>query len=222
MADEPCAVLVDVDGTLVDTNYGHTVAWWRAMRRHGIDASMARLHRLVGMGADQLIDEIVGEPRPDLEDAWAEEFAPFRDEARAFPGAADLLRTLSERGAKVVLATSGQEHDVARMREAIDAEAWIDEVVSSQEVDASKPAPDIFQLAMRRVDVEPDRAIVIGDTVWDVRAATAADLRCVAVLSGGLARCELLEAGAAGVYDDVADLTAHLDDSPLADLLTGT
>ena len=113
MADEPCAVLVDVDGTLVDTNYGHTVAWWRAMRRHGIDASMARLHRLVGMGADQLIDEIVGEPRPDLEDAWAEEFAPFRDEARAFPGAADLLRTLSERGAKVVLATSGQEHDVA-------------------------------------------------------------------------------------------------------------
>jgi phosphoglycolate phosphatase-like HAD superfamily hydrolase len=105
------------------------------------------------------------------------------------------------------------------MREAIDAEAWIDEVVSSEEVDASKPAPDIFELATRRAGVGPDRAIVIGDTVWDIKAAAAADLRCVAVLSGGLARCELLEAGAAAVYDDVADLTAHLDDSPLADLL---
>src|SRR4051795_12829002 len=98
MTDRVRAVLVDVDGTLVDTNYGHTVAWWRAMRRGDVDVSMARLHRLIGMGADQLIEEVVGEERPDLERWWSEEFAPFREEARAIAGGRDLLRQLHERG----------------------------------------------------------------------------------------------------------------------------
>src|SRR3954454_10953171 len=101
MADGCGAVLVDVDGTLVDTNYGHTVAWWRAMQRGGVQVTMYRLHRLGGMGADQLLEEIVGEELPVLEELWAEVFTPFREQARPMPGAGDFIRTLHERGATV-------------------------------------------------------------------------------------------------------------------------
>lgn len=211
--------LLDVDGTLVDSTYGHAIAWWRAMTGAGIEVSIARLHRLIGMGADQLIDEIVGGDRPDLEERWSKEFAPFRAEARALPGAKDLVRALHERGVRVVLATSGQPQDVEQFRSVIGADEWIDEVVSSDEVDQSKPAPDLFELAMRRAGATPERSIAIGDTVWDVRAATAAGVSCIAVLTGGIAGCELLDAGAAAVYDDAADLSEHLDDSPLQHLL---
>lgn len=219
MAHEKTAVLLDVDGTLVDTNYGHTVAWWRALRDADVVTPMWRLHRLIGMGADQLIEAVVGEERPELEESWSSHFQPFKAEAVALPGARDLVRELSERGATVLLATSGKSDDVEHLRKVIDADEWIDDAVNSGEVDASKPAPDIFALALDRAGVDAGRAVVVGDTVWDVKAADACGLRCIGVLTGGISRAELADAGAVEVYEDAAELARRLDDSVIGALL---
>src|SRR4051794_26849989 len=125
------AVLLDLDGTLADSNYFHVVAWFRAMRRSGHVVPMARIHRLVGMGADQMLEELFGDYDESLEDAWQEEFARVRDEIRALPGAADLARAMKERGATVVLATSGKPDDVEALRKTVGADEWIDAAVSS-------------------------------------------------------------------------------------------
>lgn len=213
------AVLVDVDGTLVDTNYLHVVAWHRALVDHGIVVSSARLHRLIGMGADQLLDEIVGEERSELEDAWTAQFEALVDEAEPLEGAVDLLRTLDERGATVVLATSGPAEIVARLRELIGGDEFIDAQVSASEVEASKPAPDIFRLAMERAGADAEATVVIGDTVWDIEAARACGIATVSVTTGGISRHELEEAGAAAVYEDLPALLADLDAGPLGTLL---
>jgi beta-phosphoglucomutase-like phosphatase (HAD superfamily) len=130
------------------------------------------------------------------------------------------VRTLKEHGATTVYASSGQPDDVSFLRALIGADEWIDEVVNSAEVEASKPAPDIFQLALARVGARPEAAIVVGDTVWDVEAAAACGLRCVAVTTGGISRAELVDAGAAAVYDSPAALLAEFAASPLGKLLT--
>src|SRR5215213_1370182 len=193
------AVLLDLDGTLVDSNYFHVEAWWRALSGKGHTVPMARIHRLVGMGADQLLEELLGEHDEAMEDAWQEEFARLRDDIAALPGAADLARAVKQRGATVVLATSGKPDDVEVLRGALGADEWIDGAVNSSEVEASKPAPDIFARALEVAGVDPTDAVVVGDTVWDVKAASACDLRCVALTCGGIARAELEEAGAAAV-----------------------
>jgi HAD superfamily hydrolase (TIGR01509 family) len=214
------AVLLDVDGTLVDSNYFHTVAWWRALSGAGHVVPMARIHRLIGRGADTLLEELLGEYDESLEDAWQAEFAEVRDDIPATPGAADLVRTVKERGATVVLATSGKPDDVEVLRRTLGADRWIDAAVNSSEVDASKPAPDIFARALEVAGASPDDAVVVGDTVWDVTAAAACGLPCVTVTCGGISRAELEEAGAAAVHADPADLVADLDASPLGRLLT--
>jgi HAD superfamily hydrolase (TIGR01509 family) len=213
------AVLLDVDGTLVDSNYFHTVAWWRALSGAGHVIPMARIHRLVGMGADTFLEELLGEHDDALEDAWQEEFAKLRDDIPATPGAADLARAAKERGATVVLATSGKPGDVEVLRRTLGADEWIDGAVNSSEVDESKPAPDIFARALEVAGADPADSIVVGDTVWDVKAAAACGLTCVTVTCGGIARQELEEAGAAAVYRDPEDLVAQLDASPLGRLL---
>jgi HAD superfamily hydrolase (TIGR01509 family) len=212
-------VLVDVDGTLVDTNYLHTLAWHRALRGAGVVVPMVRLHRLIGMGSDQMLDELLGKPRPDIEDAWKRHFDELFDDVVAFDGAAGLLRALHERGAEVVLATSGPPDFVARLRDRIGGDEWVDAEVNSSEVEASKPAPDIIGVALERVGGDPERAMVVGDTVWDVKAATASGLRTVCVATGGIDRSELEAAGAVAVYADVAALTEQLTSSPLGPLL---
>jgi HAD superfamily hydrolase (TIGR01509 family) len=212
------AVLVDVDGTLVDSNYLHALAWFRALRDAGRVVPMARLHRLIGMGSDQLMEEVVGEYDDALSDAVAQQFAPLRDEVTVFPRAAELLRTLHENGLTVVLATSGRPDDVRAIREKLDADEWIDEQVSSEEVDRSKPAPDIFGVALERAGTDADHAIVIGDTGWDVDAAARCGLRCVTVTTGGWSRPELEGHGAVAVYEDVAELLDDLDRGPIARL----
>jgi HAD superfamily hydrolase (TIGR01509 family) len=220
MGQQP-AVLLDVDGTLVDSNYFHAIAWYRAFRQHDRTPTFNEIHRLIGMGADQMLERLAGDgDQEQLEDAWAKEFAELRDEIQPTPGAADLVRALHERGLTTVYATSGKPDDVEALRKVIGANEYVDQAVNSSEVDASKPAPDIFELAMERAGVSADQAIVIGDTRWDIEAAAACGLRCVVVTTGGISEAELREAGAIAVYDSPEHLLKELDDSPVARLLS--
>ncbi len=209
-------VLVDVDGTLLDTNYLHTVAWARAFRSLGEWAPMNAIHRLVGMGGDQLVPELFGHEIEGADAAHAEYWGALRDEMRPFPGAAELLRKLHDAGLAVVLATSASSDDVAEMRRRLGADDAIDDVVDGDDVARSKPAPDIFETARTRAGIDPGRVLVIGDSVWDVDAARAARMGCIAVESGGFSRHELSEAGAISVYRNVQDLSDQLPTSPIA------
>jgi HAD superfamily hydrolase (TIGR01549 family) len=214
------AVLFDIDGTLLDTNYFHTVAWWHALREAGEDIAMARIHPLIGMGSDQLLTNLLGEEREGLSDLHAKYYKGFKDDLHAFPRAAELLATVARRGVHVVLATSSKEEDLDKLLDALGADDdVIDEIVHGDMVGSSKPAPDIFAVALERLDLEPERTMVVGDTRWDLEAAAKCALGVVAVLSGGATRQDLHEAGALAVYDDVADILDHLDESPLARLL---
>jgi HAD superfamily hydrolase (TIGR01509 family) len=213
-------VLVDVDGTLLDTNYLHTLAWARAFRDLGEWAPMNAIHRLMGMGGDHLVPELFGREIPGADAAHTRRFAELEPEARPFPGAAILLRRLHEANLVVVLATSSPERDVAGMRKRLDADDAIDAVVDGDEVTSSKPSPEIFETACAKANVDPTAAVVIGDSVWDVWAARAAGLKCLVVESGGFGRLELLEAGALAVYRDAQDLCGQLLTSAIAPLIT--
>jgi HAD superfamily hydrolase (TIGR01509 family) len=215
------AVLFDVDGTLVDTNWFHTLSWWRAFQKRGEDIPMSRIHPLIGMGSSELLTELFGEPRQDLKDGHTEEFDAFIPEIHAYPKAGELVKEVARRGGMVVMCTSSKEAHLEPMLEEIDVGDAVDEVVNSDDVEHSKPAPDVFAAALKKIELPPERAIAIGDTTWDVVAAKRSDLDCVCVLTGGTEREELEEAGAVAVYEDVADLLEHLDDSPIGRLLKG-
>lgn len=219
MPDDRPSVLVDVDGTLVDTNYFHAVAWWRAFQEIGEDVPMSRIHPLIGMGSDQLVHRLIGRESKEASDAHSRYYEEFKKEIKAFPRAAELLTELDRRGARVVLATSSDEEDLERLREAIGADDAIDAAVTKGDVEHSKPSPDIFEAALKKFDLDPDSTLVVGDTAWDVEAAGKLGLGVVGVLTGGTTRAQLEEAGAIAIYEDVADLLAHLDDSPLGKLL---
>ena len=216
--DRP-SVLVDVDGTLVDTNYFHAVAWWRAFQDLGEDVPMSRIHPLIGMGSDQLVHRLIGRESQDASDAHSRHYEPFKREIKAFPRAAELLGELARRGARVVLATSSDEEDLARLREAVGADDAVEDAVSKGDVEHSKPSPDIFEAALDKFGLDPDRTMVVGDTPWDVEAAAKLGLSTVCVLTGGATREQLEEAGAAAVYEDVGELLDRLDGSPLGKLL---
>ncbi len=214
------AVIFDVDGTLVDTNYLHTLAWARGMRDAGETVSMSAIHRLIGMGSDQLVGELLGHESEEASDGHTKHFEELMPEIQAFPGASDLLDEVHRRGAMVVLATSASEHELEAMLQAVDApEGSIDHITKKDDVEQSKPSPEIFKVALDAIDLDPARVLVVGDTVWDVEAAAECDLRVVAVLTGGISRQELEAAGAIAVYDDVGQLLRELDDSPLDELL---
>ena len=212
-------MLLDVDGTLVDTNYLHTVAWARAFRKAGIEVPMSTIHRHVGMGSDKMIQSLAGREDSSLSDAHSREYAQFRGDVHGFPAAGDLLRELHSRGLRVVLATSAKEDDMPVLMKAIGADDAIDEIVTSKEVEESKPAPDIFKVALERAGLEAARTLTVGDSVWDVEASERIGVRCLGVCTGGTSRDELERAGATAVYDDVADLLQKLDQSPIAELL---
>ena len=214
------AVLFDIDGTLLDTNYFHTVSWWYALRQAGEDIPMARIHPLIGMGSDQLVERLIGRESEEASDAHSERYEPFKEQIKAFPKAADLIVETDRRGARVVLATSSSEKDVARLREAIGVtDDVVDHVVSKGDVSESKPAPDIFSSAVDHLSLETSRTIVVGDTPWDIEAADKLGIECVCVLTGGATREQLEEAGAVAVYEDVGQLLERLDESPLGDFL---
>lgn len=221
-------VLFDVDGTLVDTNYTHTVAWWHAFRRVGRDIRMSDLHAAVGRGSDQLIRYVC----PDLSDADAHVvttahthyYAPYLEQLVAFPKAADLLRAVAALGLDVVLATSAQDDEVSALTRALevsdagDTKGAVSVVTSSGDADRSKPAPDILAVAMERSGLAASGAVMVGDTVWDVQACQRAGIGCIGVLSGGRSEPELRAAGAVATYDGCAALLAELDESPIGAL----
>lgn len=215
----PPGVLFDIDGTLVDSNYLHTIAWFRAFDALGHRVPMSRIHRAIGMGSDKLVPELIGEENDEADELHGDHYEKLHGDLRAFEGAADLLRACKDRGARIVLATSAKERDLDALRKAIDADDAIDEVTTSGDVDRSKPDPDIFAAAIDKAGLDTSSTIVVGDTKWDVDAARRLGLDTVAVATGGWSRQELTDAGAVAVYDTAADLLADLDDSPIGKLL---
>lgn len=212
-------VLFDVDGTLVDTNYLHALAWSRALRDCGEWAPMNAIHRLVGMGGDQLVPTLLGRQKPEVDQARAAHYRALRADAQVMPGAPDLLRLVHDCGIAVVLATSSPGDELATLRALIDADDAIDAQTTADDVGSSKPEPEVFQAAMRAADVDPARALAIGDSIWDLQAARAAGVGCLAVESGGFSQHELSEAGALHVYRDVREIGQQFRTSPLAALL---
>ena len=221
MARLIAAALFDVDGTLVDSNYLHAVTWWQAFLQAGHEVPMARIHRAIGMGSDQLLEKLLPANRErdadgEIRAAHSALYATYWSRLRPLPGAAELLRACQEGGLRVVLASSADEREFAILRAALDAEDAIDEATSSADVEQSKPAADLVQVALERAGVSAAEAAFVGDTVWDVQACRKAGVRCIGLLSGGIGRDELLGAGAAQVYDGPADLLAGLAGSLLA------
>ncbi|HEY1920624.1 MAG TPA: HAD family hydrolase [Streptosporangiaceae bacterium] len=220
MSDTVSAVLFDVDGTLIDSNYLHVVTWWQAFAQAGHGVSMVRIHRDIGMGSDQLIDDLLPADRDRAEDggmAAAHDalYSAYWSRLRPLPGAADLLRACQGHGLRVVLASSAGAREFPVLRAALEADDAVDEATSSGDVAASKPAPDLVQVALERAGVEPAGAVFVGDSVWDAQACQRAGVRCVGVLSGGISEAELLEAGAVRVFGGAAELLAGFPGSLL-------
>jgi HAD superfamily hydrolase (TIGR01549 family) len=207
------AVLLDVDGTLIDSNYQHALAWYRALRERGRIHPLVELHRHIGMGGDQLVKDVAGEEfdREHGEAARAAEKLRFKEIAGdmlPLEGAKDLIAELTGRGCEVVLASSGSQEDTERSMRLLEATDL--KHTTSDDVEATKPEPDLVKAALKLVDGDRE-AILIGDSTWDCEAAGRAGIRCVGVLTGGFSEEELREAGALRVYARLADLIADLD-----------
>src|SRR3954463_15752244 len=215
MAQKRAGVLVDCDGTLVDTNYLHALAWSRALRDLGEWAPMNAIHRLVGMGGDPLVPELLWHDLAGADDAHARHYAELKTDVLPFRGAAAFLRRLHAAGLVVVLASSARAVVLRDLRAVIDADDVIDATVNADDVERSKPDPQIFEAAREKAELDPELVLAVGDSVWDVQAARAAGMGCVAVDSGGSSRHELAEAGALAVYRDVEELGAQLMTSPI-------
>lgn len=217
-------VLFDVDGTLIDSSYVHTLSWWGAFRQQGHDVPMARIHRCVGMGGDRLVDSLLpsGRDRSADQEILASHSALYASHwpaLRAFGGAKDLLVQCHASGLAVALASSARERDLQAMRDLLDADAVIDAATSANDAKESKPAPDILVAALEAINVEAADAVYVGDAVWDMQAAAALGIPAVGVTCGGISAAELLDAGAAEIYDGPQDLLANLGSSAIGRLL---
>jgi HAD superfamily hydrolase (TIGR01549 family) len=205
--------ILDVDGTLVDTNYQHALAWYRALKRTGATVPLYVLHRHMGMGGDQFVGAVAGEDfdrehGDDARDAEKEEYAKFIDGVSALEHATELIDALSDRGATVVLASSAKEDEITRYIELLGVEGVI--YTDSSDVEATKPEPDLVNAALQKAGGEGD-AIMVGDSTWDCEAAKRAGVRTFALLTGGFSEEELLDAGAERVYRHLPDLIGELD-----------
>jgi len=213
----PAAVL-DVDGTLVDTNYHHALAWFRAFRAERIVLPMWRLHRHVGMGGDKFVSAVAGDEVEErlgdhLRDAWEKRFDELIDETEPLAGARELIEELKRRGHPVVLASSAIERHVDAFLDRLDARELADGWTTKDDVEASKPDPDLVEAALAKAGTRD--AVLIGDTPWDVEAARKAGIETICVVTGGFSRQELEEAGATAVYESLAALREDLDETAL-------
>jgi HAD superfamily hydrolase (TIGR01509 family) len=210
--------------TAQDRLVGDLLAAWRAEtstlapRDAGEWPPMNAIHRLAGMGGDQLLGNLLGHDSPEATAARPRRYEALTDNIRAFPGAGQLLRKVHDCGIAVILATSAPADELAILRRVLDADDVIDGQTTADDIEASKPAPDVFATATQRFSVDPRQALAIGDSVWDIQGANAAGIACVAVESGGSSRSELSEAGALAVYRDVQVLLDQFLTSPLARL----
>ncbi len=214
----PRAAILDVDGTLVDSNYHHALAWYRAFREHGIVLPVWRLHRHVGMGGDKYVAAVAGEEADErlgdaLRERWEELFDELIAEVEPLAGARDLLADLKERGQTVVLASSAIEKHVDAFLDKLDARELADAWTTKDDVEASKPDPDLVRAALEKAG--SGDAVMLGDTPWDVEAARRAGIETVAVVTGGYSEEELRDAGAVAVFDSLESLRLRLDETPL-------
>lgn len=208
-------VVLDIDGTLLDSTYHHTVAWVRAFAAHGHQVDGWRVHRAIGMGGDRLVAYVAGdhaerESGDAIRDRWEEEFDAMLEEAVLLPGARELLDLLEERGFTVVLASSSIPKHAEHALRLLDAERRVEDWTTAEDAEESKPDPELIEAAL--ASVQADRAVLVGDSVWDVEAGAAADVPTIGVRCGGFGADELREAGALVVLDDAAELAERLDD----------
>lgn len=204
------AVLLDIDGTLVDSTYHHAIAWQRAFTSVDVPVPLHRIHRTVGMGGDKLVAEVSGDQLEErhgdeLRERWREEYLRLQAEVLPLPGAADLVRGLARAGFQVALASSGDPEFAREAVATLGIESDIATLTTSADVEGSKPDPDLVLETLRRLD-GVTRAVFVGDTPYDVQAALKAGLQCLTLRSGGYSGAELREAGAAAVVDVPADL----------------
>jgi HAD superfamily hydrolase (TIGR01549 family) len=208
-ADPPITVVMDIDGTLVDTNYQHAIAWHRALRSHGYTVQVWEIHRHIGMGGDQIVAALIGDEgeRDDgdaIREAEGEAYGELIGEVEAMHGASELLRELSEDGFTTILASSAKAEEVEHYLDLLDAHERVAGWTTSADVERTKPHPDLVRVALEKGT--GGLAVMVGDSTWDVKAARAADIPTLAVLTGGFSEAELREAGAAEVVRSIGEL----------------
>ena len=209
------AAILDVDGTLVDTNYHHAIAWYRAFRRHEVILPIWRIHRHIGMGGDHLVkalcgDEVEERKGDEIRGAEKDQYMALIDEVEPLEGAREVISDLKERGHHVVLASSAKPDEVERYLDLLDARELADGWTTSADVEATKPDPDLVQAAIEKS--EAGEAVMVGDSTWDCEAAGRAGIATVAVLTGGFSAAELRDAGAVAVYHSIVELRNSLDE----------
>jgi HAD superfamily hydrolase (TIGR01509 family) len=214
----PPAAILDIDGTLVDTNYHHAVAWYRAFRQHGHVVPLWRIHRHIGMGGDKLVAALLSEEVEEREgesirSAEKALYMVFIEEVEPLRGARELMQDLRDRGRGVVLASSAKAEEVDHYLDLLDARSLADSWTTAADVAQTKPAPDLILAALEKLDGAP--GIMIGDSTWDCEAAKAAGIESIAVLTGGFSETELRDAGASSVFGSIDELRLRLDDTPL-------
>jgi HAD superfamily hydrolase (TIGR01509 family) len=211
------AALLDLDGTLIDSNYQHALAWYRALLRYEIVVPIWRVHRHIGMGGDQFVTAVVGEEierelGDDLRQAAAREFHPLRSECAPLAGVRQLVIGLKRRRLTVVLASSSSEDDLEYFLERLDLRELVDDWTTKDDVERSKPHPDVVHAALAKAG--SSNAVMIGDSRWDIEAARNAGLQTICVITGGWSAQELRDCGAAAVYESIEDLRQSLDELP--------
>jgi HAD superfamily hydrolase (TIGR01549 family) len=215
----PRAAILDVDGTLVDTNYHHALAWYRAFRQNGIVLPIWRIHRHIGMGGDKMIravagDEVEEEQGDDIRAAEKPLYMALIEEVEPLADGRELMADLKERGHTVVLASSAKQNELDHYLDLLDARGLADGWTSSADVEATKPSPDLVHAALDKAGTND--AVMVGDTTWDCEAARQAGVETVAVLTGGFSEQELRDGGAVAVFESLGDLRARLTETPLA------
>jgi len=215
-SSRPAAIL-DIDGTLVDTNYHHAIAWYRAFRRHGITLPLFRIHRHIGMGSDQLVGALAGERwdaehGDDVRETEGELYMELIDEVRPLEGARELLEALHERGHALVLASSAKPHEVDHYLDLLQARELADGWTTSGDVEKTKPEPDLVAAAVEKAGGGP--AVMLGDSTWDCKAAERAGVPTIGVLTGGFSEQDLRDAGAMCVVTELRTLLDDLDATP--------
>ncbi|MFN2617511.1 MAG: HAD family hydrolase [Thermoleophilaceae bacterium] len=214
----PPAAILDIDGTLVDTNYHHALAWYRAFRQHQIVLPLWQVHRHIGMGGDHLVEalcdeQVEREKGDDIRQAEKALYLALIEEVEPLEGARELIRDLKEGGHAVVLASSAKQEEVEHYLELLDAREVADGWTTSADVEATKPEPDLVNAAVEKAD--SDSSVMVGDSTWDCEAAKRAGLETIGVLTGGFSEQELLDAGAACVFSSIEELRRSLDETPL-------
>jgi HAD superfamily hydrolase (TIGR01509 family) len=213
------AALLDVDGTLIDTNYQHALAWFRAFDQHGFVLPLWRIHRAIGMGGDQLVPALVGketddEKGDDIRDARDSLYQELIGEVEPLHGSRELISDLKERGVTVVLASSSPKDELDHYLELLDARDLADAWTTKDDVESTKPEPDLVNAALEKAGT--GNAVMVGDTRWDVEAAAKAGVQTACVLTGGWSAQELREAGAVAVFESVDELRDRLHEKPFA------